>query len=417
MTTQLNTLHIGIDAHSRNNVVCFLDQAGNVVNKAFSFENNLPGAQKLEDAVCAFMATGKYDSLKIATEAVSLYHIPLLDFLSASKKLAQYEIEIFQLNPKIVKGFKKIYADKNKTDKDDAFVIADRLRIGRLPKPYYHNEPYAPIRRLTRYRCHLVESISREKNYFLLHLFLKYSSFSALKPFSNTFGKASLAIILEEISLDDLAKKPMEDLVDFICAHGRNHFEDPHQIAEKVKQVARESYRIRPALANSINLILTTSWHNIKTMATALKDVNKAIAVELQGFPNTLESVKGLGPVYSAGIIAEIGSIKNFASHNALAKFAGLTWRQNESSNFKAEITKMTKTGNKHLRYYLLEAANLLRVHNKIYADYYASKLREVKSHRHKRAVALTARKLVRLVFSLLKNQQLYQPSRESRCQ
>ena len=69
----------------------------------------------------------------------------------------------------------------------------------------------------------------------------------------------------------------------------------------------------------------------------------------------------------------------------------------------------MTKTGNKYLRYYLIEAANSLRVHNEEYKAYYQSKYQEVTKHRHKRALALTARKLVRLIFLLLKNSQLYQ--------
>lgn len=151
---------------------------------------------------------------------------------------------------------------------------------------------------------------------------------------------------------------------------------------------------------------------NIRSISKALKDVDKAIANEFNAFPNTLLSVPGLGPVHSAGILAEIGNIKLFASHNALAKFAGLTWRQTGSADFKAEVTRMTKTGNKYLRYYFIEAANLLRIHNKEYSDYYYSKLSEVTKHKHKRAVSLSARKLVRLIFSLLKNNQLYQQKR-----
>jgi len=41
---------------------------------------------------------------------------------------------------------------------------------------------------------------------------------------------------------------------------------------------------------------------------------------------------------------------------------------------------------------------------------YYQSKFKEVPKHQHKRALALTARKLVRLVYSLLSNNQLYIP-------
>ena len=41
---------------------------------------------------------------------------------------------------------------------------------------------------------------------------------------------------------------------------------------------------------------------------------------------------------------------------------------------------------------------------------YYDLKYKEVNKHQHKRALALTARKLVRLVFRLLKDNRLYKP-------
>jgi len=68
----------------------------------------------------------------------------------------------------------------------------------------------------------------------------------------------------------------------------------------------------------------------------------------------------------------------------------------------------MSKSGNEYLRYYLIEAANALRVHNAEYRAYYETKFKEVTTHQHKRALVLTARKLVRLVYALLKKGQLY---------
>lgn len=150
---------------------------------------------------------------------------------------------------------------------------------------------------------------------------------------------------------------PISKLTDFISYHDKNRFEDS-------QNVAKESYRIRPALAHSVKLILVMTWQNIRALSLALSKINQAIAKEFKAFPNTLESVKGLGPVYSAGIFAEIGNIHNFPSQAALAKFTGLTWRKSQSGNFRAEVTRMTKTGNKYLRYYLIEEANSLRVHN-----------------------------------------------------
>ena len=61
-------------------------------------------------------------------------------------------------------------------------------------------------------------------------------------------------------------------------------------------------------------------------------------------------------------------------------------------------------------RYYLLEAANSVRRCDSEFRRYYDLKFKEVNKYQHKRALALTARKLVRLVFRLLKDNRLYIP-------
>lgn len=405
------TLFLGIDVHSEKNSCGFIDDKGNrIYNTAFYVQNNLPGAQELENKIISIMNQTAFNKLMIATESSSFLDLHLVDYLANSKNLAKYFPSIYQFNPKLTAGFKKAYPDIDKTDDIDPFVIADRLRFGHLPEPYEDSKTYFPLKRLTRYRYHLVNTIAREKNYFLTHLFLKFSSFSSLSPFSNTFGKTSMAIITDFFSVDEIADIPIEKLVDFIIQQGKNRFQNPQEIADTVKQVARESYRIRPALAESVNLILASTLQNIKTLFTSLKEVDEAIAKEFKAFPNTLESVKGLGPVYAAGIFTELGNIQRFDSQAQVAKFAGLTWRKTKSGKYESESTRMTKTGNSYLRYYLIEAANSLRVHNEEYKLYYQKKYNEVTKHRHKRAVALTARKLVRLVFALLTKHHLWQP-------
>jgi hypothetical protein len=51
-------------------------------------------------------------------------------------------------------------------------------------------------------------------------------------------------------------------------------------------------------------------------------------------------------------------------------------------------------------------------MHDREYGTYYERKYHEVRQHQHKRAIVLTARKLVRLVVRLLTSHQAYQPRR-----
>ena len=96
------------------------------------------------------------------------------------------------------------------------------------------------------------------------------------------------------------------------------------------------------------------------------------------------------------------------SSLDALAKYAGLTWSRNQSGGFDADDRSMLKAGNSYLRYYLGEATNSVRRHIPEYQEYYARKYAEVTTHNHKRALALTSRKFVHLVFGLLAKNQLY---------
>ena len=121
-----------------------------------------------------------------------------------------------------------------------------------------------------------------------------------------------------------------------------------------------------------------------------------------------LKSIPGIGPVWASGMLSEIGDITAFHSSDALAKYAGLYWLKNDSGDFISEDNQVSKVGNPYLRYYLGEAANSVRKHVPEYTEYYAKKYAEVTKHQHKRALALTSRKLVRLVFGLLVKNQLY---------
>ena len=236
--------------------------------------------------------------------------------------------------------------------------------------------------------------------------FLSFPGWLQEKPIK-ILNKTSLDI-LTELSLDELTEMSLEDLSLFVAKAGNNRSPKPEAVAAQVKKAVRESYRIRPELSSSITFILASIHRTLCALKESLRQLNKAIEAEAKGFVCPLLSIKGIGPVYSAGIIASIGDISRFSSHNKLARFAGLTWKRRQTGQSGSEDTHMVRECDKYLRYYLVEATNSLRVHNEVFKTYYQKKYQEVKKHRHKRALVLTARKLVRLVFALLTKNQLY---------
>ncbi|BDP66135.1 hypothetical protein EfmAA55_05640 [Enterococcus faecium] len=129
-------------------------------------------------------------------------------------------------------------------------------------------------------------------------------------------------------------------------------------------------------------------------------------------YGDSILSVPGLGAVYTAGLIAEIGQIERFDDQSKLAKYAGLTWTKNQSGNSQSENTPLNRSGNRYFRYYLIEATNRVRSTLPEFKEYYQKKRNEVPKHKHKRALVLTGRKFVRLIDALLRNGQFYQPAK-----
>jgi transposase len=318
--------------------------------------------------------------------------------------------QVYVLNARKVARFKKGYDSLPKTDRLDAWVIADHLRFGRLPQEVKDSVQYEALQRLTRTRFHLMKDISREKTYFLNQVFLKFSSLRQDNPFSKTFGATSLAVI-QELEPEQIASMSMEELIDFLKDKGKNHFDNPEEIAQYLKKLARSSYRLDKAMTDPVNLSMSVTLSVIQHMESEVKKLDKEIAKLMKPIAQTLTSVNGIGDVLAAGMIAEIGDIKRFNNHNALAKYSGLTWNKYQSGEFEAEDTHRMLTGNKYLRYYLIQATDSVRKRDPEYREFYQKKYDEVLKHQHKRALVLTARKLVRLVYSLLSTRQLYTPS------
>lgn len=390
----MNPLYVGIDVSSRSNVVYLMKPDGSKV-KNFSVANSKDGSQKLVKEILAAISSFSLTDVIIGMEATSVYGENLVYFLRENGSLAPYHRRIHVLNPKQVNKFKESYNDLPKNDYVDSFVIADCLRFGRINKEVYLEDyRYQALRNLTRARYLAVQNLTREKQRFLNVLFKKYSSLAQEKVFSNTFSATALAVYEEFESADTLAYMDLHELTEFLRKKGKNHFSNPEEVAKAIQKAARSSYRLPKTVNDSVNQVLSISISSMKAMESQIKEFDKAIAAQMELIPNTLTSIRGIGPVYSAGIIAEIGDINRFPNQAKLAKYAGLVWKQHQSGDFESENTRLIKSGNRFLKYYLGEAAMSLVRCDTEYSRFYHRKYNEVNKHQHKRALALTARKL-----------------------
>lgn len=407
-----STLYVGTDISGKANRTRFFDESGAEVGARVESVNDLPGAHDLAREALSRATQAGAKEILWGLEATNLFWWHLASFLTTHPELLSRGLRCYTFNPRQVKKFKESYPDVGKDDWTDAMVIADRLRFGRLPAECYLDERYQPLQRLTRYRRHLISQLVREKQVALGYVYLKLSAYGLEQPLSDTFGVTSQELLESYLTPDEIVAAPIEELAGLVKEHSRGRVADPEEVAKVLQQAARRSYRLSASMVEPVNLVLSSSLLTIRTLTAQLKPLDKAIAAELAAAPpQTLSSVPGLGPVFTAGIVAEIGDVRRFEREEALAKFAGLTWRRHQSGEFEGEDRPLTRTGNPYLRYYLVEAANSVRLAcPEEFGSYYRKKFGEATRHKHRRALVLTARKLVRLVHSMLRSGRIYQP-------
>jgi transposase len=397
------TLCIGADVHLDEMVLCAVDKAdGHEVTDRFRVTNNLPGAQAAATAFAELALRLGFTRIEIGWEATGMLWMPFHRYLSTCPQLRPFEPQLVCFNPQLVTKFKEgLVLRRPKNDQRDASAIAARLRFGELPLSYVPADFWQGLRRLTRYRFHLSRNLSREKMRFQAYAFLKCSDWKRVKGFSDVFGATSVAL-LTEFTVTELAEMTHDQLVDLIRRRGRGHFTDPTATARKVRQALRSSYPIDPQMDEMLTTALATIWDHIRFINRLMKQLDKHIARIIDPVPNPIITVKGLGAVITAGLLAEIVDITRFAEHKHLAQYSGITWEKRSTGNFVSQNTRLTKVGNKYLRYYFIMGANTLRQFNLEYKAFYWRKHDQVSKHQHKRALVLTARKLVRLVHALL---------------
>ena len=402
----------GVDVHQRTNVTLVMDGQGNVIDSHHRFANNGTGTERFAQYLAQTATSGRFTTIHIAAEATNNFWLPFFSQLQHSPLLTEWPMTLYPFNPRLVHNFKKALGEDEKTDLLDAGVIAERLRFGkRLPRPFSIEEMHLPLRSLTRYRFRLVQELVRAKNYCLSLLYLKATDYTAegKRPFSDTFGVTSKAVLCQFSSLDEVANMPFDELVEWLDVKGKRRFPNPEENARKLQQVATDAYHLPDEWADTVHDIVALNIRHITLLENLINRVETSITQQMEAIPHTLETIPGIGSVFAAGIIAEIGDTARFEYNEAkVASYAGLRWPRSQSDTFEAEDRRLSRSGNRFLRYYLCEAAQMVRLHAPEYREYYNRKYKEVRKHQHKRAVVLTARKLVRLAVRLLTTNEPY---------
>jgi transposase len=113
-----------------------MDAQGRELRRRCTLTNNRPGTEAFVQHIVQLAGDGTFDAIRIATEATGWCWWHFFQPLDQHPLLQQWPLDLYALNPRLTANYAKAYLDADHTDRSDAGVIADRLRMGGIcPHP------------------------------------------------------------------------------------------------------------------------------------------------------------------------------------------------------------------------------------------------------------------------------------------
>lgn len=151
----------------------------------------------------------------------------------------------------------------------------------------------------------------------------------------------------------------------------------------------------------------------IETLETEIKNVKRLIKDHMDNHPDLkqqndlLRSIPGIGEGTGPLLLSEM-EIRQFTSGRAVAAFAGLTPRKDQSGT-SLNRTRLSKVGNGRIRKALYFPAMVAMKHNQTIKQF-ASRLSE-KGKTPKQVICAVMRKLLHIAFGVIKHNRPFDPN------
>ena len=376
---------VGIDI-SKYKHDCFITtESGEFVTNSFTIKNNSDGFNEL---LAVLTSLDSSNEIKIGFEATAHYALNLKLFLEK----AHYSF--MEFNPVLLAKFNKSQTlRRTKTDAIDCASIARWLMTVEY-KPYpigfYHT--YS-LKSLTRLRDTLV----KQRSFYIVKMTnVLDHTFPEFKPFfKNRFSKTSLYLLQHYGSAEKMSRMNASSY-DNLRKISRGKFSMQKFI--KLKELATNTVGENNDIFASQLRSLMALYNQSAIEVDSLEQQILALINDIK--PHTM-TIPGIGPLSAAVIHAEYGDLSKFDTPSQMLSFAGLEpgYYQSGTSEHGGH---MVKRGSSHLRFTLMNLCIPLIQYNMVFAEYYAKKRNEGKSHRV--ACSHVIKKLIRVIYTLEKN-------------
>lgn len=382
--------YVGIDVAKRQHTALILDEQGQVNHRSFNFSNDRVGFEQLVAKIKALAAP-----VMIGLEATGHYWLALYDHLT------HLDYTILVLNPLQIAAYRRTGIRKRKTDRHDAYWIADFVRIGGGQPCHVPQQVILQIRELARFRFRLIEQIGdckRKALSVLDRVFPEYETF-----FSDIFIHTSRRLLQEAVTAQEFANFPLDELHSLLTSASRGRFGVSK--AQQIIATAARSVGVS-FLADAARLELRCLLNQIEFLEAQVADVDAALDALLQQTEQYLTTIPGVGAASAAAFLGEIGDIHRFPTLEKLVAYAGIDATVYQTGEFEGDQAHMSKRGSPYLRHALWLAAAVARQYDPELKAYYERRRAEGKAY--STIMGAICRKLLARVYVVLRENRPY---------
>ena len=381
----MKRLFCGIDVAKHEHVVSIYDPStGEYILDSLHFENNEKGYKSLDSRLSKLK---RKNDLVIGFESTGHYHMALFSFLSGKK------YRCFLINPYMTSRFRSVSLRDAKNDNIDSRAIAQFLSFEyeRLSEEEFVNNE---LKELSLQRSFLMIDSSKMK--IKLKSYLD-RVFPELESIADINTAAIRAILREYPCARDIARTRIDKLKNIAYKASKGKY--PSAKIERIKEAAVVSVGY---YSKAIGLNISQCIETLELKERQIEKIESSIVNHPLVIKSPLKQLKGINDIEIGYIMSAIISISRFTSAKKLVAYAGLDPKIRQSGTWQAPRTRMSKRGNKLLRYALIWTAYNMSRHEGPIKRYYELKRSQGKSHYN--ALGHCAAKLCRYIFWILSN-------------
>ena len=318
-------------------------------------------------------------------ESTGIYWMPVYEIL---EEAFSGNITLLVVNARHMKN-----VPGKKTDMRDSEWISTLLRAGLLNGSFIPEKTIREFRDLNRYRKSVIRDITSQKN--RVEKFLQSSGFRLSSFISDIFGASGRNIILHLIEHGQIDRTALNSC---LKTKTRNRIDE---ILMSVNGTLSEHQK-------AFLKILMDHYDSLKEHLAEIEKNPEADMIPFALQVEQLSSIYGISTTASCAIIAEIGiDMKPFKTAEHICSWAGLCPGNNESAG-KRKSASVTK-GNPYIKSMLCEIAWVIAGKRNTYLSAWYWRIKQKKGA--KKAIVALARKLLVIIYTMLKQGTLFDES------